>query len=91
MCLQTAFNTVALSMFDWAIVTGVAATLLIGMEVVKFGLQMERRAVLRPCCIATGGHAQCHLCSIDGPFRHLSHWHAVLAALGTVLIPKPLS
>jgi hypothetical protein len=55
--LQTAFNTVALSMFDWAIVTGVAATLLIGMEVVKFGLRMERRAVLRLCCIATGGHA----------------------------------
>jgi hypothetical protein len=31
-------------MFDWAIVTGVAATLLIGMEVFKFGLRMERRA-----------------------------------------------
>jgi P-type Ca2+ transporter type 2C len=42
--LQTAFHTVPLSLFDWAIVTGVAATLLIGMEVVKFGLRMERRA-----------------------------------------------
>jgi Ca2+-transporting ATPase len=42
--LQTAFHTVPLSMFDWAIVTGVAATLLIGMEVFKFGLRMERRA-----------------------------------------------
>jgi hypothetical protein len=37
------------------------------------------------------GTLQCHLCSIDGPFRHLSHWHAVPAALGTVLIPKPVS
>ena len=42
--LQTAFHTVPLSALDWAIATGVAATLLIGMEVVKFVLRMERRA-----------------------------------------------
>jgi P-type Ca2+ transporter type 2C len=42
--LQTAFHTVPLSSFDWAITTGVAATLLIGMEIVKFVLRMEWRA-----------------------------------------------
>ena len=42
--LQTAFHTVPLSARDWAIATGVAATLLIGMEVVKVVLRMERRA-----------------------------------------------
>ena len=42
--LQTAFHTVPLSAFDWAIATGVAATLLIGMELVKLVLRMERRS-----------------------------------------------
>ena len=42
--LQTAFHTVPLSPLDWVIATGVAATLLIGMELVKFMLRMERRA-----------------------------------------------
>ena len=35
--LQTAFHTVPLSPFDWAIATGVAATLLIGMEAGQAG------------------------------------------------------
>jgi Ca2+-transporting ATPase len=42
--LQTAFHTVPLSSLDWAIATAVAATLLIGMEVVKLALRMEHRA-----------------------------------------------
>ncbi len=42
--LQAAFHTVPLSAQDWAISTGVAATLLIGMEAVKLGLRMERRS-----------------------------------------------
>jgi Ca2+-transporting ATPase len=42
--LQTAFHTVPLSARDWAIATGVAATLLVGMELVKVVLRMERRA-----------------------------------------------
>ena len=42
--LQTAFHTVPLSALDWAIATGVAATLLIGMEAVKLVLRMERRS-----------------------------------------------
>ena len=41
--LQTAFHTVPLSALDWAITTGVAATLLIGMEAVKLVLRAERR------------------------------------------------
>jgi P-type Ca2+ transporter type 2C len=41
--LQTAFHTVALTLFDWAIATGVAATLLVGMELVKLVLRGERR------------------------------------------------
>ncbi len=42
--LQTAFHTVPLSAFDWVVATGVAATLLIGMELVKLVLRMERRS-----------------------------------------------
>ena len=41
--LQTAFHTVPLSSLDWAIATAVAATLLIGMEVVKLALRTEHR------------------------------------------------
>ena len=41
--LQAAFHTVPLSAFDWLVATGVAATLLIGMEAVKLVLRMERR------------------------------------------------
>jgi P-type Ca2+ transporter type 2C len=41
--LQTAFHTVPLSALDWTVATGVAATLLIGMELVKLVLRMERR------------------------------------------------
>ena len=41
--LQTAFHTVPLSSLDWAITAGVAATLLIGMELVKLVLRAERR------------------------------------------------
>jgi Ca2+-transporting ATPase len=39
--LQTAFHTVPLSAFDWLIATGVAATLLIGMELFKAVLRMQ--------------------------------------------------
>ena len=42
--LQTAFHTVPLSWLDWVIATAIAGTLLIGMEVVKLALRMERRA-----------------------------------------------
>jgi len=40
--LQAAFHTVALSTFDWLIATGIAATLLIGMELAKVLLRMKR-------------------------------------------------
>jgi P-type Ca2+ transporter type 2C len=40
--LQTAFHTVPLSGFDWLIATGVAATLLVIMEVVKLVSRMRR-------------------------------------------------
>jgi Ca2+-transporting ATPase len=43
--LQTAFHTVALSSFDWLVATGVAATLLIGMEMVKSALRAQRPAI----------------------------------------------
>jgi Ca2+-transporting ATPase len=41
--LQTAFHTVPLSAFDWLIATGVAATLLVVMELVKLPLRAVRR------------------------------------------------
>jgi P-type Ca2+ transporter type 2C len=44
--LQNAFHTVALSGLDWAIATGVAATLLVVMELVKLALRRERREAL---------------------------------------------
>jgi Ca2+-transporting ATPase len=40
--LQAAFHTVALSAFDWLIATTVGATLLVAMELVKWGLRMKR-------------------------------------------------
>jgi P-type Ca2+ transporter type 2C len=42
--LQNAFHTVPLSAFDWAIATGVAATLLLVVEVVKLVLRAKERA-----------------------------------------------
>ena len=42
--LQTAFHTVPLSMFAWVVATCVAATLLIGVELIKLVLRAERRA-----------------------------------------------
>ena len=42
--LQAAFHTVPLSLFDWAIATGVASLLLIGMELVKWLLRAMRAA-----------------------------------------------
>jgi Ca2+-transporting ATPase len=42
--LQTAFHTVPLSWFDWTIATAIAGTLLLGMELVKLPLRMDRRA-----------------------------------------------
>jgi P-type Ca2+ transporter type 2C len=41
--LQTAFHTVPLSSFDWAVATCVAATLLVGMELIKLVLRARRR------------------------------------------------
>ncbi|MEZ5786829.1 MAG: cation-translocating P-type ATPase [Xanthobacteraceae bacterium] len=41
--MQAAFRTVPLTLFDWAVVTGVAATLLITMEVAKFVLRRTER------------------------------------------------
>jgi Ca2+-transporting ATPase len=41
--LQAAFHTVALSMFDWLIATGVAATLLGVMEAIKLMMRVKRR------------------------------------------------
>ena len=43
--LQTAFHTVPLSMTDWLVATGVAATLLVIVELVKMVLRVQRRAV----------------------------------------------
>jgi Ca2+-transporting ATPase len=48
--LQTAFHTVPLTGFDWMVATAVAATLLVGMEVVKLVLRVERR----PARVASG-------------------------------------
>jgi len=42
--LRTAFHTVALSASDWAVALGIAATLLVGLEIVK----ALRRARMRP-------------------------------------------
>jgi hypothetical protein len=42
--LQTAFHTVALSLDDWLIATGVASTLLVGMEIAKLALRARRQA-----------------------------------------------
>jgi P-type Ca2+ transporter type 2C len=39
--LQTAFHTVGLSRLDWTVATAVAATLLVGMELVKVPLRRE--------------------------------------------------
>jgi Ca2+-transporting ATPase len=44
--LQSAFHTVALSTFDWAVATVVASTLLLVMEIAKLAMRGERRAVL---------------------------------------------
>jgi P-type Ca2+ transporter type 2C len=42
--LQTAFHTIPLTIFDWLIATGVASTLLVGMELVKWVLRVQRQA-----------------------------------------------
>ena len=55
--LQTAFHTVPLSLLDWAIATGLASTLLIGMEIVKFVLRIERRAAPAAARKAVRGQA----------------------------------
>jgi Ca2+-transporting ATPase len=41
--MQTAFHAVPLSVTDWVVASGVGATLLIGMEIVKLMMQLERR------------------------------------------------
>ena len=45
--LQTAFHTVPLSATDWLVATGVAATLLVGMELVKLVLRQSRGRAYR--------------------------------------------
>jgi Ca2+-transporting ATPase len=42
--LQTAFHTVSLSVTDWLVATGVSASLLVGMELVKVVRRRERRS-----------------------------------------------
>jgi len=44
--LQSAFHTVALSAFDWAIATVVASTLLIGMEIAKLATRAQHGGAL---------------------------------------------
>jgi Ca2+-transporting ATPase len=39
--LQAAFHTVPLSAFDWAVATGVAAVLLVAMELVKLTMRLR--------------------------------------------------
>jgi Ca2+-transporting ATPase len=46
--LQAAFHTVALTAVDWVVTTLVAATLLIGMEIVKVLLRAKRRTAPPP-------------------------------------------
>jgi P-type Ca2+ transporter type 2C len=46
--LQTAFHTVALSATDWLVVTGVSATLLVIVELVKLVLRMKRPRLAHP-------------------------------------------
>jgi Ca2+-transporting ATPase len=41
--MQTAFHAVPLSLADWLVASGVGATLLIGMEIVKLMMRFERR------------------------------------------------
>jgi Ca2+-transporting ATPase len=53
--LQTAFHTMPLTAFDWTIATGVAATLLVGMELVKLVLRLARRP---PATAAAGNMHQ---------------------------------
>ena len=43
--LQTAFHTVALTWFDWAVATAVAATLLIIVELTKLAMGSSSRSV----------------------------------------------
>jgi Ca2+-transporting ATPase len=45
--LQTAFHTVPLLLADWLVITGVTATLLVLMELVKLVLRMENPAYTR--------------------------------------------
>jgi Ca2+-transporting ATPase len=52
--LQTAFHTVALSLTDWVVTAVVSASLLIGMELVKLALRMNRRLALAACARAAG-------------------------------------
>ncbi len=54
--LQTAFHTVPLTAVDWMVTTGVAATLLIGMELFKLVLRMTPAA----SPVAEGGGSPLH-------------------------------
>ena len=53
--LQVAFHTVPLTLTDWTVATCVAATLLIGMELVKLPLRARRRAA--PVAYTPATHA----------------------------------
>jgi len=52
--LQAAFHTAPLAPFDWAVATGVAATLLVGMELAKWVLRAKRRAAHASTPAASG-------------------------------------
>jgi Ca2+-transporting ATPase len=46
--LQSAFHTVALPAFDWALATAVASTLLIVTEIAKLAMRAPHRGALAP-------------------------------------------
>jgi Ca2+-transporting ATPase len=56
--LQTAFHTVPLSPFDWVVATCVAATLLVGMELIKLVLGARRRFAPVAAPAASGSSIQ---------------------------------
>ena len=55
--LQTAFHTVPLSLFDWAVTTCVAATLLVVVELIKLVLRARHRIAPAPAPATEGSSA----------------------------------
>ena len=56
--LQTAFHTVPLSLFDWAVTTCVAATLLVVVELIKLVLRARHRIAPAPAPATEGSSAR---------------------------------